>query len=45
MTDWKNLSEDLQAGLGLRSILVDGEDVSLLELGPVEFDEREPLPS
>lgn len=45
MTDWKNLSEDLQAGLGLRSILVDGEDVSLFELGPVELEEREPLPS
>ena len=45
MTDWKSLSDDLQAGLGLRSVLVDGEDVSLFELGPVDFDPREGLPS
>jgi type VI secretion system protein ImpE len=45
MTDWKSLSEDLQAGQGLRSFLVDGEDVSLFELGPVDFDAREGLPS
>ena len=38
MTDWKNLSDDLQAGLGLRTFLVDGEDVSIFELGSVEFD-------
>ena len=45
MTDWKSLSDDLQAGLGLRSFLVDGEDVSLFELGPVDFDSREAEPS
>ena len=45
MTDWKNLTDDLQTGQGLRSILVDGEDVSIFELGPVDFDPREGLPS
>jgi type VI secretion system protein ImpE len=45
MTDWKTLAEDLQAGLGLRSFFVDGEDVSVFELGPVEFDPVEGLPS
>lgn len=44
-TDWKSLSDDLQAGQGLRSFLVDEEEISLFELGAVEFDEREPLPS
>ncbi len=45
MTDWKSLSDDLQAGLGLRSFLVDDADVSIFELGPVDFDSREDLPS
>ena len=45
MTDWKSLSDDLQAGLGLRSFLVDDADVSIFELGPVDFDSREGLPS
>ena len=45
MTDWKTLSEDLQTGLGLRAFLVDGEDVSIFELGGVAFDTREGLPS
>lgn len=45
MTDWKNLSEDLQTGLGLRTFLVDDEDVSIFELGSVEFDPREAEPS
>ena len=45
MTDWKSLSDDLQAGQGLRSFLVDGEDVSIFELGPVDFDPHEGLPS
>ena len=45
MTDWKSLSEDLQAGLGLRSFLVDDEELSIFELGPVDFDSREPEPS
>ncbi|MBK9968569.1 MAG: hypothetical protein IPP07_28375 [Holophagales bacterium] len=45
MTDWKSLSDDLQAGLGLRSFLVDDEELSLFELGPVDFDSREPEPS
>lgn len=45
MTDWRTLSDDLQAGLGLRTFLVDGEDVSIFELGTVAFDSREPEPS
>ena len=45
MTDWKSLSDDLQVGLGLRSFLVDDTDVSLFELGPVDFDAHEDLPS
>ena len=45
MTDWKSLSDDLQAGLGLRSFLVDDAELSLFELGPVDFDSREPEPS
>jgi len=45
MTDWKTLSDELQAGLGLRTFLVDDEDVSLFELGPVVLDPREPEPS
>ncbi|MBK8597349.1 MAG: hypothetical protein IPN83_17540 [Holophagales bacterium] len=45
MTDWKTLSPDLQSGLGLRSFLVDDEELSLFELGPVDFDSREPEPS
>jgi type VI secretion system protein ImpE len=45
MTDWKSLSDDLQTGLGLRSFLVDDTDVSLFELGPVDFDPREDLQS
>lgn len=45
MTDWKSLADDLQAGLGLRSFLVDGEDVSIFELGPVDFDPHEAEPS
>ena len=34
MTDWKNLSDDLQAGQGLRSFLVDGEE----EIGGPNLD-------
>ena len=41
MTDWKSLSDDLQVGLGLRTFLVDGEDVSLFELGAIELDAPE----
>lgn len=41
MTDWKSLSADLQVGMGLRSFLVDGEDVSLFELGPVDLEPLE----
>ena len=45
MTDWKSLSDELQAGQGLRSYLVDDEEISLFELGPVEFDAPEGEPS
>ncbi len=45
MTDWKTLSDELQAGQGLRSYLVDEEEISLFELGPVEFDALEAEPS
>jgi type VI secretion system protein ImpE len=45
MTDWKTLSDDLQVGLGLRAFLVDGEDVSLFELGSIELEAPEGTPS
>lgn len=38
MTDWKQLSDDLYLGLGLRSFLVNGEDKAMLEIKRVVFD-------
>jgi protein involved in temperature-dependent protein secretion len=38
MTDWRELGENLYWGLGLRLFLVDGEDKTLFEATPVEFN-------
>jgi len=38
MTDWRQLSDNLFWGLGLRLFLVDGEDKTLFEATPVEFN-------
>ena len=42
MTDWRELGENLYWGLGLRLFLVDGEDKTLFEATPVEFNVSEP---
>jgi type VI secretion system protein ImpE len=38
MTDWKNISENLFSGYGLRLFLVDGEDIAMFEARNIEFD-------
>lgn len=38
MTDWRELSENLYWALGLRLFLVDGEDKTVFEATPVEFN-------
>ncbi len=38
MTDWRQASEELYTGVGMRLFLVDDEDKAMLELRSVEFD-------
>jgi type VI secretion system protein ImpE len=41
MTDWRELNENLYWALGLRLFLVDGEDRTVFEATPVEFNVSE----
>lgn len=38
MTDWRETSEDIYTGIGMRLFLVDDEDKALLQVRSIEFD-------